>query len=443
MVLPHRTKAGPTTEADRPERAGRPSVRRRDRGRLLEQEWRDPWNALDAELDAVDLPAVEESVADSTTEIPAVAAPPPARIRVSPPPPPPAAAVTTLTARDALLRFRRAAVSMALSAGTDESSRADARDGAASLLALAAGGHEEALAAILRADPAASEATWTVACYQIGDLSPSALRDYAEAAPAVLTLAGCETASHVAAELIVTNGDGVRWTALVRSGSDVAYQPLAPATATAATTAGLLAVRHRWEDQLLLWASAPAHGLDPPAAPTVDDAPVAAAAASEQAAVGKVLGQVLETVRHIEQRLPGPGPAAPAGGDIDRRVTALEAASDGLRSMKADLERVGRQAEELEGRLRAAHERLAASDARAALLEARFEQLQVPAAAAAPLERLGRRPKPPGLAVLLARWVAARLTSWSDRRDHRGTPAGGGRRIELVPVEQWHSDWQK
>ena len=520
MASPHRVKAGSTREAEPEERAASALRRRRDRGRLLEEELRSQWDepstglaglqprpdielydfetSFETAVTAPEEPAGREPEVgwepevcwepdtrnrpepgwetdaaweEATIELPAVVLPPTPRVGVQPPPPPPpigfsvdaastapdplrgadhltagppAGAASAMTAREAAIRFRRVAVAMALNGGSNEGSRADARDCATSLLALAGGGHEELLASTLRADPAAPEATWTVACYQIGDLSPSSLRDYAEAAPAVLALSRCETASHVAAELIVTNGDGVRWTAMIRSGSDVTYQPLAAATASAVTPAGLRAVRHRWEDRLLMWASDPAEGLDaPPAPPAPGDASPGGAGGAEQAAMGVVLGQVLEAVRHIEQRIPEPARPA-ADSDIHRRVTALEVTSAGLAGVRTDLERVRRRSDDLDDGLRQVHQRLAASEARVAQLDSRMVDTRRPA----PAEPVYARPVPRGSVsrgptARLARWMAFRLYRWSDR-GYQGVVAPGSspapRRIELVAAEEWRSD---
>ena len=375
-----------------------------------------------------------------------VSGPPTARIRLAPPAPPPpppappspiAAAVASARSRDSVLRFRRAAVAMALEADPATRSQAEARECAAALSDLAVAAHETQLAALLRADPSAADATWTVACYQIGDLSPSALRDFAEAAPAVRTLFACETAAHVAAELIVTNGDSVRWTALVRSGTDVVYQPLTPVSATAPTDGGLREVRNRWEDQLLLWAADPTRDLDPPADEPVrqpDGAgpqPAVADGSPIGAVLGEVLGEVLEAVRHIEARLPAAGaelPApAPRPGDTGASGSSLELLAGRLEAVEAELAHADRRAENLESQLRQVEGRLAASEARLA------------GAGAGGLDRMARRP---GLVVLLARWVAARLTEWADGAVHRGGTAedrSRARRIELVPADEWPS----
>lgn len=433
-------------------------LRRRRRARQLEDEFRAVApDRPTPDSRAPDLGGSNPGAAHFTGADPAASGQPTARVRLAPPPPPPpatrpegdtalVAAVASARSRDSVLRFRRAAVAMALEADHAGRSQAEGRECAAALADLAVAGHEHQLAGLLRADPAAVEATWTVACYQIGDLSPSALRDFAEVTPAVLTLVACETAAHVAAELIVTNGDSVRWTALVRSGSDLVYQPLSPASATAPSEGGLREVRNRWEDQLLLWASDPGQDLDPPAISSVGGAQSAAPESREVAdpALGAVLGQVLEAVRHLEERLPeasqpAPGqassPERPARADTDGhgRAPALEALAGRLDAVEAELARADRRAEHLEAQLRRAEDRLAAS-------EARTVALRRSAGGSGSPERLSRRP---ALAVLLARWLGSRLTDWAGSASRRGIPQAGGDRsrpIELVPADEWGSE---
>lgn len=354
------------------------ALRRREHGRRLEQELR------------------------SSCEDPVLGAPPP--MATSPLRPQPGG-----DGREAAVRFRREAVALALEAETGEVQRAHSNECACALSDLAAGGHESMLASIVRADPTDPEATWTVACYQIGDVSPSSLRDFAEAVPAVLHLCGCETPSHLAAELIVTNGEGVRWTALVRSGPDLSYQPLGPTTATAPSPGVLLGVRHGWEDMLLAWASQPDLDLLPSAP---EQAVLPAGGEAGMGTVGMVLGQVLETVRHIEQRLPSPAGAVPLESRVNEMAVQYGDLQGQVRSMSAHLEASERRVAALESELRA-----------------------VRAAATPPAVR---RPAPPSLLALVLQWALSRVTESSARRF---PPPRQGRTIELVPAEAWRSDW--
>jgi hypothetical protein len=188
-----------------------------------------------------------------------------------------------------LIRFRRAAA--ALSRLTDRSGadRGLAADAAAALVALAAGGDGEVLDAILRPDPAAGEVAWTVCCYQIGDLSPSNLRDFADASAAVRTLATCDDPTHVAAELLACGSNGLTWTALTRLGDEVTFQLLDASTgrdpAAGSPPGGpegysldhgpgstaLDSARQHWNDLLTAWSLDPYAGGRP--APSVASLP--------------------------------------------------------------------------------------------------------------------------------------------------------------------------
>jgi hypothetical protein len=121
-------------------------------------------------------------------------------------------------------RFRQAAAALADVPDATSAGSPHARDAAEALLHLARAGQDETLGTLLRPDPLRRETTWTVACYRIGDLVPSELRDFASAAEAVLNLASCADPSHVAAELVASTPGGVRWTAVYRTGRTLIFQ---------------------------------------------------------------------------------------------------------------------------------------------------------------------------------------------------------------------------
>lgn len=235
-------------------------------------------------------------------------------------------------AMEAAVLFRQGAVELARREG-DPDTRSEARQCAAALLQLAASGEEDLLSSHLLPHPGRTECTWTVACYQIGDLSPTSLRDFPEAVPAVSHLAGCETRSHVAAELIAASGDGIRWTALVRSGAEVRFQPFHHSTATADTPALVQGARQAWEDRLQRWERDPAGDLIPvsPAA--------AAPAPPDTHRLDSAVSQILEAVVRIDSRL-----AARDG--LAARVAELEAAqretAAEIATLRAELRLVSR-----------------------------------------------------------------------------------------------------
>jgi hypothetical protein len=182
-----------------------------------------------------------------------------------------------------LIRFRRAASALAMGDGAaaGDGNRRHAADAAAALVALAAAGDGDTLETVLRPDPVEGGVAWTVCCYQIGDLSPSALRDFGDAAAAVRTLGGCGDATHVAAELLASTSTGLTWTALTRLGDETAFQ-LLDATTGRDPSAGsgrewgspsrrpetprlteLESARRRWDQLLAAWAVDPYVGLKP------------------------------------------------------------------------------------------------------------------------------------------------------------------------------------
>lgn len=156
--------------------------------------------------------------------------------------------------------FRLAAASAAAVDATSEEGQAAAREAGRRLVALAAGGGAELLGELLRPDPAVAADHFTVACYQIGDIGPTTLRDFPDPVGAVGLLARCDDSSHVAAELVVSNDDGMRWTAAVRTGDDVRFQ--LPANAATVEHDAHRDAAARWDDRLVAWA------IDPEQSPT-------------------------------------------------------------------------------------------------------------------------------------------------------------------------------
>jgi hypothetical protein len=198
-----------------------------------------------------------------------------------------------------LIRFRRAAAALGGRSDGSGAGRGLASEAAVALVALATGGDAEVLDATLRPDPIAGDVAWTVCCYQIGDLSPSALRDFADASAAVRTLATCDDATHVAAELLACGSNGLTWTAMTRLGDELTFQLLDASTGRdpsigldrswpepspsggAPGPTALDAARRRWENLLTAWSVDPYAGVR--SAPSV--APVSSGAAVSSGAV--------------------------------------------------------------------------------------------------------------------------------------------------------------
>lgn len=141
--------------------------------------------------------------------------------------------------RAAVARFQLAAVRLAAAGSKDGSTwtfdalgevtatRRELEAGRA-LLEVAEADEQQALGQLLRADPACTSTSWTVACYRIGDLVPHALRDFTDPVAAVRTLVDCGDEEHLASELVASTPDGLCWAALVRTGEQVRFQLFGP-----------------------------------------------------------------------------------------------------------------------------------------------------------------------------------------------------------------------
>jgi len=161
---------------------------------------------------------------------------------------------------EGLVRFREAAVRLSAVPDAEVHGPVEGLEAASALLEMAAGGDEAALRHVLRPDPRHRDVTWSVACYRIGDLTPSELRDFSGAVGACDAVARCREPSHVAAELVVSTAGGIRWTAAYRTGAQVTFQLPGEATASSASSAdadGLAEAVEHWRRQLVQWAEDP------------------------------------------------------------------------------------------------------------------------------------------------------------------------------------------
>jgi len=231
--------------------------------------------------------------------------------------------------------FARAAVDLAAAETDSDEARAAAAAAAGALVELSDAGDDGALRTLLRPDPRGDQqVSWTVACYQIGDLTPAELRDFPDPGEAVAALVRCPDASHLAGELIASDDLGLRWTALVRTGGRVAFQHLDVTTAGAVGDTGRLHTAVAgWQRRLRSWEgerlagtySAERRGGDRPDGATwsvaVRQPPGAGRAAGWQPGervgpgadpvaggavelgLGLGLGQLLEAVRSLERHV--------------------------------------------------------------------------------------------------------------------------------------------
>jgi hypothetical protein len=229
---------------------------------------------------------------------------------------------------DYVRAYCAAAAALSQATGRDEELAASAA-AAGALVCLAALDAHGALAAALRPDPDYAEVTWTVACYQIGDLVPCAIHDFRNAAAAVRALAACPEPSHVAAELIASTDTGLRWSALVRAGERLTYHSPSPESASCASddSANLLGVAlENWTRRLASW-SARAAGAEDLGSDAEATAPAPTAEEGTATTASGVLAAVLSGVESISAQL-----HAGEGGteETHRRLEAIEQRLAGL-----------------------------------------------------------------------------------------------------------------
>lgn len=162
------------------------------------------------------------------------------------------------------IAFRSAVV--AATRATDDVARREAlRAAAGAAISLAVNGAESELRSLLTPDPVNANVTWSVACYQIGDLTPSAVRDFADAAEAVTTVSQCNDIGHVAAELVASTSMGIRWVALVRTNTTTQLRlPDADATSdsTGRHASELGDAQRRWRRRIAAWSEGTDAGID-------------------------------------------------------------------------------------------------------------------------------------------------------------------------------------
>jgi hypothetical protein len=161
--------------------------------------------------------------------------------------------------------FRLAAVRLSDEPPDSDAHRAAATEAASLLVGLALADASDDLRRLLTPDPAATEVIWTVACYQIGDLTPSAIRDFPDPVDAIATVAACSEESHVAAELVASTAQGLRWTAVLRTNDLLSFQLPSADTASDASRerpGDLSAALKRWRERLADWSAHAGHERD-------------------------------------------------------------------------------------------------------------------------------------------------------------------------------------
>jgi hypothetical protein len=216
--------------------------------------------------------------------------------------------------------FRLAALRLSEESADSDGYRVAAADAGAALVALALAEADDELRRLLTPDPADHNVVWTVACYQIGDLTPSALRDFADPVEAVATVAACPDETHVAAELVASTAAGLRWTAVSRTNDHLAVQLPTPETASDGSRehpGDLAAALRRWGERLGAWG-------DTGGKPAADVRSAPSPAAFSGAATALASTPASTSVGH------SPMFAATAAADLDDRLDSLERRVAGL-----------------------------------------------------------------------------------------------------------------
>jgi hypothetical protein len=154
---------------------------------------------------------------------------------------------------DLTAAFRTAALHLDGGQPHDAAWRVAAREAGDALVALAQAdllAHEQ----LLQPGPR-GPFTWTALCYREGDVHPVHIQDFDHPDPAVLAFVECDDFDHVSGEVIVSDPDGARWTALARHPGEIVFQPPDALTVTSDTDdAGLLAsVIAHWSLQIRRW----------------------------------------------------------------------------------------------------------------------------------------------------------------------------------------------
>jgi len=97
-------------------------------------------------------------------------------------------------------------------------------DAAHSLLRLSETASAFELRGLLTPDPADTDVSWTVSCFQVGDLTPIAVDEFADPFDALAAVADCSINERAAAELTACTAQGLRWTAISRTHDRVLFQ---------------------------------------------------------------------------------------------------------------------------------------------------------------------------------------------------------------------------
>jgi len=120
--------------------------------------------------------------------------------------------------------FRAAAARLSKKEPETESHAVASGDAARLLIDLSRLGANDELRRLLTPDPAESAPTWTVACFQVGNLAPIDVREFVDPSEAIAAVTDSDVAEHAASELHACSSGGLRWAAMSRTHGRILFQ---------------------------------------------------------------------------------------------------------------------------------------------------------------------------------------------------------------------------
>jgi hypothetical protein len=155
--------------------------------------------------------------------------------------------------------FRLAAVRLSEQEPETDALVEASSDAARLLISLSLAEATDELRRLLTPDPADLDVTWSVEFFEIGDLTPSATREFVDPVEALAAVADCADETHAAAELVASTVRGLRWTAISRTHERVLFQ--LPGRDTVVTTSAealgdaATGAMRRWRKRLADWSA--------------------------------------------------------------------------------------------------------------------------------------------------------------------------------------------
>ncbi len=245
--------------------------------------------------------------------------------------------------------FRAAAVRLSKQEPETEAHLVASGDAARLLIDLARLGASDELRRLLTPDPAESKPTWTVVCFETGNLAPVDVREFVDPAEAIAAVAECAEPEHTASELHACAARGVRWVAVSRVHGRVLFQlpddltvsggADEPDRATPLVAEALL----RWRERVATWSAKDSSARGGVASPAESEARMYAVAPSVDRRVEELEQRLLAIETSIRQAIAGVSTRVSSSmAEFDERLRAridtvehrlLATVHDGVRSL--------------------------------------------------------------------------------------------------------------